>query len=110
MENFNLKKYLTESKLLKEEIQVIVDDEDARLIGNSGEYDAWVEDDGTVSFSVIYEDEDDAIDQMYDETDIQDFLGQDHAFVELANKIPHRWDIESDIVGITVKVEDLKSI
>ena len=35
---------------------------------------------------------------------IEDFLGKGHAFVELAKKYDYNWDIEPDLVGITIKI------
>ena len=47
---------------------------------------------------------------------IEDFLGKGHAFVELAKKkdpyinfdYDYNWDIEPDLVGITIKLGYLK--
>ena len=36
--------------------------------------------------------------------DIEEFLGKNHAFVELSKKYNHTWDIEPDLVGITIKL------
>jgi peroxiredoxin len=58
MDNFDLKKYLAEGKLLKENLNLDIDDDYVELTANSGDYSAFVED-GKVSFSVVYEDEDD---------------------------------------------------
>lgn len=108
MKNFDLRKYLKENKLIKETINIDGDGEDFELSGESGTYDGW-DDNGKVSFSVVYEDEEDSPFD-YTEDDIQDFLGNDHAFIELANKIPAEWNIGDDFVEITVNTEDLKKL
>jgi len=103
MDNFNLKKYLAEGKLY-EAINLNIKDDIAILSGDSGEYEGDIED-GKVSFSVIYDDLDYRISDQYDESNIEDFLGKSHAFVELAKKYDHNWDIERDLVGITIKLK-----
>ena len=45
------------------------------------------------------------ISDQYNESNIEDFLGKGHAFVELAKKYNHNWDIERDLVGITIKLK-----
>ena len=77
----------------------------AILKGDSGEYDGFIED-GEVSFSTTYDDLDYRITDEYDKSNIEDFLGRGHAFVELAKKYDHNWDIERDLVGITIKLKD----
>jgi CRISPR/Cas system CSM-associated protein Csm2 small subunit len=46
----------------------------------------------------------------YNENNIEDFLGRGHAFVELAKKYDYDWNIEPDLVGITIKLKDLNEI
>ena len=77
----------------------------AILRGDSGEYDGFIED-GKVSFSTTYDDLDYRITDQYDESNIEDFLGRGHAFVELAKKYDYDWNIEPDLVGITIKLEN----
>ena len=77
----------------------------AILKGDSGEYDGFIED-GEVSFSTTYDDLDYRITDEYDESNIEDFLGRGHAFVELAKKYDYDWNIEPDLVGITIKLEN----
>jgi len=103
MDNFDLKKYLAEGRLY-ETIDLEIDDDIAILYADSGEYEADIED-GKASFSVMYDDLDYRINDQYDESNIEDFLGKDHAFVELAKKYDHNWDIERDLVGITIKLK-----
>ena len=81
----------------------------AILKGDSGKYEGFIED-GEVSFSTIYDDLDYRITDQYDESNIEDFLGKGHAFVELAKKYDYNWDIEPDLVGITIKLKDLNEI
>ena len=113
MNNFDLKKYLAEGRLY-EAINLDIEDDIAILSGDSGEYEGEIED-GTfgdiensfkiASFSVMYDDLDYRISDQYDENNIEDFLGKGHAFVELAKKYDHNWDIERDLVGITIKLK-----
>ena len=103
MDNFDLRKYLAEGKLY-EAINLDIEDDIAILSGDSGEYEGEIED-GEVSFSVIYDDLDYRISDQYDKNNIEDFLGKGHAFVELAKKYDHNWDIERDLVGITIKLK-----
>ena len=109
MNNFDLRKYLAEGRLFKENINLDIEDDIAILSGDSGEYEGEIED-GKASFSVIYDDLDYRISDQYNESNIEDFLGKNHAFVELAKKYDHNWDIERNLVGITVELEDLKGI
>jgi len=103
MNNFDLKKYLAEGRL-HETINLDIEDDMAYLSGDSGEYEGEIED-GEVSFSVIYDDLDDRISDQYDENNIEDFLGKGHAFIELAKKYDHKWNIEPDLVGITIQLK-----
>ena len=105
MDNFDLRKYLAEGKLY-EAINLDIEDDIAYLSGDSGEYEGEIED-GKTSFSIIYDDLDYRISDQYDENNIEDFLGKGHAFVELAKKYDHKWGIERDLVGITIKLKDL---
>ena len=78
----------------------------AILKGDSGEYDGFIEDE-EVSFSTTYDDLDYRITDYYDESNIEDFLGRGHAFVELAKKYDYDWNIEPDLVGITIKLNNI---
>ena len=101
---------LTENKLLKEEMSLEIDDDFIELTADSGTYDAYIEDDGTVDFSVTYEDEDDRDGEEFDEDNWKDILGPNHAFVKISNQIPTKVEAVDDYVMITVDVEDLKGI
>ena len=109
MDNFDLRKYLAEGKLLKENMNLTIDDDYVELDANSGGYSAFIED-GKVSFSVVYEDEDDRDGMEFDEDNWKDILGPNHAFVEIASKIPTEVEALDDYVMITVNLEDLKTI
>ena len=110
MDNFDLKKYLAEGRLLKEGMSLEFYDGDVELIADSGDYVAEIEDNGKVSFSVVYEDEDDREGMEFDEDNWKDLLGSNHAFVEIASKIPTEVEALDDYVMITVDLEDLKGI
>ena len=95
---------------VNEEIKLIRPSDNIVILkGDSGEYDGFVED-GEVSFSATYDDLDYRITDEYDESNIEDFLGRGHAFVELAKKYDYDWNIEPDLVGITIKLKDLNEI
>ena len=101
---------LSEGKLLKEGMSLEFYDEDVELIADSGTYTAEVEDNGKVSFSVVYEDEDDRDGMEFDEDNWKSILGPKHAFVEIASKIPTEVEAIDDYVMITVNLEDLKNL
>ena len=106
-----LKFNLNESKLNENKIpgvDVEVDDDYVELSGDSGDYNGVIEDDGTVSFSVIYEDEDDRDGMEFDDENWKDILGDDHAFVKIANAINTDVEALGDYVMITVNADDLK--
>lgn len=86
-----------------------MDDNFIELDTDSGEYYGEIED-GKVSFSVVYEDEDDRDGMEFDEDNWKDILGSDHAFIEIASKIPTEVEALGDYVMITVNLEDLKKI
>ena len=102
-EAMKIYKSLAEGKLY-EAINLDIEDDIAILSGDSGEYEGEIED-GKASFSVIYDDLDYRISDQYNENNIEDFLGKGHAFVELAKKYDHKWGIERDLVGITIKLK-----
>ena len=102
-EREGLENDLAEGKL-HEAINLDIEDDIAILSGDSGEYEGEIED-GKTSFSIIYDDLDYRISDQYNENNIEDFLGKGHAFVELAKKYDHKWGIERDLVGITIKLK-----
>jgi hypothetical protein len=116
-DNFNVNKWLIENKITTQSrlnenkipgVDVEVDDDMITLSGDSGDYDGFIEDDGTVSFSVVYEDEDDRDGMEFDDENWKGILGDDHAFVKIANAIPTEVEALGDYVMITVKADDLK--
>ena len=105
MNDFDLRKYLAENKLLNEEITLDFYDEDAvTLIDDSGEYDGDIEGDGMVSFSLVDDEEE------FEDYNWEDILGSDHAFVKINKQIPTKVEASGDYVMITVNIDDLKGI
>ena len=100
---------LAEGKL-KEGMSLKFYDEDVELNADSGDYIAFIEDDGTVSFSVIDEDVQDEYEDGFDEDNWKDYLGPKHAFVQISNQIPTKVEADRDYVMITVDLEDLKNL
>ena len=83
MEDFNLKEYLAENKLLKEYLDLEIDEDQVTINAFSGEYFGFIEDDGTVDFSVTgYEEEREDGEIDFDEDNWKDILGPKHAFVK----------------------------
>ena len=112
MKDFNLKKYLAENKLLKEYMDLEIDEEFIVLTSDSGEYHGDLSNYGTVSFSVYgYEEEREDGEIDFDEDNWKDILGPKHAFVKISNQIPTtKVEAAGDYVMITVDLEDLKAI
>ena len=103
--------FLNENKLLKEYLDLEIDEDEVIINSFSGEYTGFIEDDGTVDFSVVYEDEDDRDGEEFDEDNWKDILGPKHAFVKISNQIPTtKVEAVGDYVMITVDLEDLKAI
>ena len=101
---------LAEGRLLKEDMSLKFYDEDVELNADSGDYIAFIEDDGIVSFSVIDEDVQDEYEDGFDEDNWKDYLGPKHAFVQISNQIPTKVEADRDYVMITVDLEDLKKL
>jgi len=104
-EAMKMYKSLAEGKLLKEKMSLEVDDDFIELSADSGEYDGDLNDDGTVDFSVVYDDG-----TEFDDSTWKSILGPKHAFVEIASKIPTKVEAAGDYVMITVDLEDLKKL
>ena len=102
--------YLAEGKLLKEGMSLKFYDEDVELNADSGDYIAFIEDDGTVAFSLVDEDVEDVYYDGFDEDNWKDYLGPKHAFVQISNQIPTKVEADRDYVMITVDLEDLKNL
>jgi len=92
-------------KALKENLKLNIEGDYVELQGNSGTYSAFIEDNGTVNFSVVYDD-----DTEFDEDNWKDILGPNHTFVQISNEIPTKVEAIDDYVMITVNLEDLKKI
>lgn len=112
-DNFNSSKWLVENKITFQSrlnqnqtpgVDVEVDDDMITLSGDSGEYDGFIEDDGTVNFSVTNDEEE------FNEQNWKDILGNNHVFVKVANAIPTKVEAMGDYVMITVKADDLTGI
>ena len=99
------RQFLTEGKLLKEKMSLEVDDDFIEISAGSGEYDGDLNDDGTVDFSVVYDDG-----TEFDESNWKSILGKKHAFVQISNQIPTKVEAAGDYVMITVDLEDLKKL
>lgn len=96
---------LNENKIPGVNVEVLEDI--VELSGDSGDYSGFIEDDGTVSFSVIYEDEDDRDGMEFDDENWKSILGNDHVFVKIANAIDTKVEAIDDYVMINVKADDL---
>jgi hypothetical protein len=112
-DNFDASKWLVENKITFQSrlnqnqtpgVDVEVDDDMITLSGDSGEYDGFIEDDGTVNFTVTNDEEE------FDDQNWKDILGDDHVFVKVANAIPTKVEALGDYVMITVKADDLTGI
>ena len=112
-DNFDASKWLVENKItfqsrLNENkipgVDVEVDDDMVTLSGDSGDYDGFIEGNGTVSFSVTNDEED------FNDQNWKDILGDDHVFVKIANAINTDVEAMDDYVQITVKADDLTSM
>jgi len=112
MDNFDLRKYLAENRLLKEYLDLEIDEDEVIINSSSGEYSGFIEDDGTVDFSVNgYEEEREDGEIDFDEDNWKDILGPKHAFVKISNQIPTtKVEALDDYVMITVDLEDLRAI
>ena len=99
------RQFLTEGKLLKEKMSLEVDDDFIELSADSGDYFGDLNDDGTVDFSVVYDDG-----TEFDESNWKSILGKKHAFVQISNQIPTKVEADRDYVMITVDLEDLKEL
>ena len=104
--------FLNENNLLKECLDLEIDEDQVTINSYSGEYSGFIEDDGMVDFSVTgYEEEREDGEIDFDEDNWKDILGPKHAFVKISNQIPTtRVEAAGDYVMITVDLEDLKAI
>ena len=104
--------FLNENNLLKEYLDLEIDEDQVTINSYSGEYSGFIEDDNTVDFSVTgYEEEREDGEIDFDEDNWKDILGPKHAFVKISNQIPTtKVEAAGDYVMITVDLEDLKAI
>jgi len=103
--------FLNENNLLKEYLDLEIDEDQVTINTYSGEYNGFIEDDGTVDFSVTgYEEEREDGEIDFDEDNWKDILGPKHAFVKISNQIPTKVEAVDDYVMITVDLEDLEAI
>ena len=96
---------LVNEGVIKENMSLEVDKDFIELSADSGDYDGDLNDDGTVDFSVVYDDG-----TEFDDSTWKSILGPKHAFVEIASKIPTKVEAAGDYVMITVDLEDLKKL
>ena len=91
--------------VIKENMSLEVDDDYIEISADSGEYSGDLNDDGTVDFSVFYDDG-----TEFDDSTWKSILGPKHAFVKISKKIPTKVEAAGDYVMITVDLEDLKKL
>jgi hypothetical protein len=96
-----------------EGIEVTQDDDQIEISADSGDYVGYVEDNGKVSFSVVYNNTEDIENEFGEEGITEDnwkeVLGSDHAFVQIIGKIGGDVEAASDYVQITVNADKLKN-
>ena len=95
--------------VIKENMSLEVDDDYIEISADSGEYSGDLNNDGTVDFSVVYDEFEDGYEE-FDDYNWKDVLGPQHAFVQISNKIPTKVEAVGDYVMITVDLEDLKKL
>ena len=87
-------------------VKVSVDDNDVTFSSKSGDYDAIIEDDGTIRLDAFFPDMEEDEEEI-DNDNWKNILGPNHMFVKIANKIPTKVDTEGDAVAITFKASDI---
>ena len=95
--------------VIKENMSLEVDDDYIEISADSGEYSGDLNNDGTVDFSVVYDEFEDGYEE-FDDYNWKDVLGPQHAFVQISKKIPTKVEAIADYVMITVDLEDLKKL
>jgi hypothetical protein len=86
---------------INEGLKVTKDDDQIEISADSGDYSGFIEDDGTVSFSVIRDGKD------FNDDNWKDILGADHAFVKIIDSIGGKVEAIDDYVQITVDTNKL---
>ena len=84
-------------------ITITQDDDMITIVGKSGEYVGFIEDDGTISFSVM----DDEDRYEFDDDNWKDILGKKHVFVKIIDAIGGEVEALVDYVQITVEADKL---
>jgi hypothetical protein len=84
-------------------ITITQDDDMITIEGKSGEYVGFIEDDGTISFSVM----DDEDRYEFDDDNWKDILGKKHVFVKIIDEIGGEVEALDDYVQITVEADKL---
>jgi len=121
MDNFDLRKYISEGRLLKEDMSLEVDGDftgdyevdkytTITLSGDSGDYDGFLNDDGTISFSLVDDNIEDKYEEGFEDENWFYYLGPKHTLVQISKKIPTKVETGGDYVMITVDLEDLKNL
>jgi len=87
-------------------IKITQDNDMITIEGESGEYVGFIEDDGTISFSVVHDDIDEDEDE-FDDDNWRDILGDDHVFVKIIDAIGGEVEALYDYVDITVEANKL---
>ena len=121
-DNFDAKQWLVENKIttqsrLNEDesnfkptkvkgVMVSVDNNDVTFSGKSGDYDGFIEDNGTIYLEVFYPDMEEDEEEI-DNDNWKNILGPNHVFVKIANSIPTEVQTASDAVGIRFKASDI---
>ena len=86
-------------------------DNQIEISDDGGEYSGFIEDNGTVSFSVYYDDMEDIENKFgpegISEDNWKDVLGSNHAFVKIINNIGGDVEAAGDSVEITVNTDKL---
>lgn len=98
-------------KTIKENIEISQDQDEIEISADSGNYSGFIEDDGTISFSVVFYDMEDIENEFGPEgitkENWKNVLGPDHAFVEIINSIGGDVEALDDYVQITVNADKL---
>ena len=114
-DNFNAKQWLTENKITTQSrlnenkipgVDVDVDGDMVTFSGDSGDYDGFIEADGTIRIELFFPDMEEDEEEIND-YNWKDILGPDHLFVKIADSIPTKVDTEGDAVAITFKASDV---
>jgi len=86
-------------------------DDQIEISADSGDYSGFIEDDGTISFSVVFDDIEDIENEFglegITEENWKDVLGSDHAFVKIIDSIGGKVEALDDYVQITVDADKL---